>query len=85
MLGLLFIGTAVFSLQHPAPLRGAAVPGFHPFVYALDLLLPVVDFGQEDAFDPHGAARWLAYALIAAGWILATTAATGLVRAFQRN
>jgi hypothetical protein len=54
-------------------------------VYTLDLLLPVIDFGQEHAYQPRGAAQWLAYGLIAAGWILATTVAAGLTRVLNRT
>ncbi|MFE2536664.1 hypothetical protein [Streptomyces sp. NPDC059371] len=46
----------------------------------MDLLVPVVSFGQEQAFNPHGWQQLLAAALVAAGWILATTIAAGLTR-----
>ncbi len=60
-------------------------PDFHPLVYTLDLLLPFVGFGQENAFTPRGAWQWLAYLLIVTGWILATTVLAGITRALSRQ
>ncbi|MEU8990569.1 hypothetical protein AB0C98_29840 [Streptomyces sp. NPDC048558] len=54
-------------------------------MYTLDLLLPVVGFGRQQAFNPQGRQQWLAAALIAAGWILATTVAAGLTRTLARR
>jgi hypothetical protein len=49
------------------------------------MLLPVIDFGQEHAYQPIGPWQWLGYALIAAGWILATTIAAGITRTITRQ
>jgi hypothetical protein len=54
-------------------------------MYTLDVLLPIVDFGQQSAFTPRGAQQWLGYVLIAAGWILATTVAAGIARTLRRQ
>jgi hypothetical protein len=83
--GLLIAGTAVFGAHHPAPAHRGEGPGFNPFLYALDLLLPIVDFGQQGAFDPRGGQQWLAALLIAAGWVLATTIAAGVTRVLSRQ
>ena len=56
-----------------------------PFFYTLDLLLPVFSYGQQSQFAPTGAYQWFSYALITAGWILATTIITGINRALYRN
>lgn len=79
------VGTVVFGLHHPPPLSPGEAPGFNPLVYTLDLLLPIIDFGQERAFAPQGAYQWLSYLLIASGWILATTVIAGLSRALNRQ
>ena len=50
-----------------------------------DLLLPVVSYGQQSAFQPTGAHQWLSYELITADWILATTVVAGLSRALYRG
>ena len=81
---LLAIGTAAFATDHPAPLDGSQSPEFNPLLYTLDLLLPIAGFGQRNAFNPHGLHHWLAAALIAAGWILATTIAAGVTRVLSR-
>jgi hypothetical protein len=85
LLGLLVAGTLAYGLHHPQPIEPGKAPDFNAFVYTLDLLLPIIDFGQEKAFNPHGGAQWLAYLLIAAGWILATTVVAGITRAVNRQ
>jgi hypothetical protein len=82
---LLAAGSVVFSAWPPAPLQPSAAPHFIPVIYTLNLLIPVVDLGQRDAFNPSGAEQWLSYLLIAAGWILATTVATGAARVLNRQ
>jgi hypothetical protein len=58
---------------------------FQPVIYTLDLLLPIIDLGQERVFQPDGAHQWLAYVLILSGWLLATTIAAGLTRSLRRT
>jgi hypothetical protein len=82
---LLLIGSVVYAIAPPPALQPSAAPHFNPVIYTLDLLLPIVDLGQRDAFNPSGAEQWLSYFLIAAGWILATTAATGIARIIKRQ
>jgi len=77
------IGAVVFSVHHPPPAAGADPRTFQAPIYTLGLLLPVIDFQEENAFTPQGPQAWLAFALIAAGWILATTVAAGIVRALR--
>jgi hypothetical protein len=85
LLALLLVGTVAYGLHHPQPVDPGKSPDFHPAIYTLDLLLPIIDFGQEDAFTPHGGYQWLAYLLIAAGWVLATTVVAGITRAVNRQ
>ncbi|WP_459737184.1 membrane-associated oxidoreductase [Streptomyces sp. E-15] len=85
LLLLLCTGTLAFALHRPPALKPAEAPVFNPFVYALDLLLPVVDFGQGSAFAPRGWYQWLSYLLIATGWVLATTIAAGVTRSLNRQ
>ncbi|MGI5347555.1 membrane-associated oxidoreductase [Streptomyces sp. CA-250714] len=83
--GLLLLGALAYGLHPPRPLKAGEAPDFNPFAYALDLLLPIIDFGQEKAYAPQGGYQWLAYLLIVAGWVLATTFVTGVNRAVTRN
>lgn len=82
---LLAIGTVAFGLHHPRAFEPDKAPPFNAFVYSLNLLLPIVDFGQSKAYDPRGFYQWLSYALTAAGWILATTIVAGITRAVSRQ
>ncbi|CAL9673156.1 hypothetical protein SUDANB15_07559 (plasmid) [Streptomyces sp. enrichment culture] len=82
---LLLTATVVFAAHQPPAAKPAEAPPFNAFLFVLDLLLPVVSFGQEQAFHPHGWQQWLAAGLIAAGWILATTIAAGLTRILSRR
>jgi hypothetical protein len=85
LIALLIIGSVAYELHQPRPIEPVAAPAFNPVVYTMDLLLPIIDFHQENAFNPAGWSQWLSYGLIAAGWLLATTIATGLTRAINRQ
>jgi hypothetical protein len=80
LVGLLAAGTWFFSVRPPT-----GDGEFSPFAYTLDLLLPVISLGQEGAWTPRGVGALVAYALIVAGWILATAAAAGVTRALTRH
>ena len=85
LLALLALGTAVFTAHPPPPFSGASTPPFIPFIYTLNLILPIIDFGQAHTYDPRGIEQWLSYGLILAGWILATAAASGVIRVLRRD
>ncbi|HEY3686219.1 MAG TPA: hypothetical protein VGL93_24515 [Streptosporangiaceae bacterium] len=83
--GLLTLGSVAFALHHPAALKPDEAPHFNPVLYSLDLLSPIGGFGQRDAFDPVGVWQWLAGALVAAGWVLATALIAGVGRVYNRD
>ncbi|MFJ4081981.1 membrane-associated oxidoreductase [Streptomyces iakyrus] len=85
LVSLLMVGSLAYALHHPAPLKADEAPQFNPVFYTLDLLLPVITFGQEAAFAPTGGYQWLSYALVLTGWILATTVVTGITRTVSRQ
>ncbi|MFJ8546123.1 membrane-associated oxidoreductase [Streptomyces sp. NPDC093586] len=85
LLSLLAAGSAAFGLHRPPALKPAESPDFHPVFYTLDLLLPVISFGQENAFAPVGWYQTLSYVLIIMGWILATTVVAGVTRTVSRQ
>ncbi len=85
LLSLLAVGSIAYARHHPSPLKPAEAPDFDPVFYTLDLLLPVISFGQEGAFSPTGRYQTLSYVLIVTGWILATTVITGLTRTVSRS
>ncbi|OQR62586.1 membrane-associated oxidoreductase [Streptomyces maremycinicus] len=67
LLSLLAIGSIAYAGHHPPPLKAGEAPEFDPVFYTLDLLLPVISFGQESAFAPTGWYRSLSYVLIVTG------------------
>ncbi|WFB05973.1 membrane-associated oxidoreductase [Streptomyces sp. LX-29] len=85
LLALLLTGTLAFARRHPRPLKPEEAPDFDPLFYTLDLLLPIIGFGQESAFASRGWYQWLSYGLIVTGWILATTIAAGISRSLSRQ
>jgi len=87
--GLFAIGWVVFDNAYPTELRpaktGPEQPGFNPARYTLDLLLPVANLHQREAFVPHGYAAWWAFGLTLAGWLLAAVVVAGLTGVFKRD
>ncbi|MEE1930461.1 oxidoreductase [Streptomyces sp. TRM 70351] len=78
-------GTLFFAGRRPEPLDADKTPHWNAAVYALDLLLPVIDLGHGTAWNPVGAGQWTAVGLILAGWVLATTVAAGATRLLRRH
>ena len=87
--GLFVIGWVVFDHAYPSELRpaksGSGQPGFNPARYSLDLLLPVANLQQRQAFVPYGYAAWWAFGLTLAGWLLAVVVVAGLTGVFKRD
>jgi cytoskeletal protein CcmA (bactofilin family) len=86
LVALLLLGTVFFGVDHPSPVGPGTPPAFNPFLYALDVLLPIVDLGQQSAYAPRGlGAQLVADLLIGSGWVLATTAAAAATRTLRRD
>ncbi|MWA09073.1 membrane-associated oxidoreductase [Streptomyces sp. BA2] len=85
LLVLLLTGALAFALHHPPALKSDEAPDFNPVFYTLDLLIPIIGFGQEAAFAPDGWYQWLSYLLVATGWVLVTTVAAGITRSLSRQ
>jgi hypothetical protein len=81
---LLVLGWWLFNVayQDPNLLRPAKSGGeqleFHSFRYTMDLLLPVVNFKQRDAFVAEGWAAWASFGSTFVGWLLAAVVVAGL-------
>jgi hypothetical protein len=58
---------------------------WNPVVYTLDLLIPIVDFGNKNRWSMTGVTQWVGATLEVAGYILATTVAAGITRILRRN
>ncbi|WP_329140656.1 oxidoreductase [Streptomyces sp. NBC_01476] len=79
---------AVYFAAHRTPPptdSGGYHPHWSPALYALDLLLPVIDLGQDNAWRETGVSQWVASAMTLIGWMLATTAAAGASRLLRRG
>lgn len=84
LLALLVVGAFVLD---PAQLHPAVAnpPAFNRVAYVLDVLLPVIDLGQDKAWVAEGAAQVWAWVLTASGWLLTTTVVAGLTNALKRD
>ncbi|OSC61654.1 oxidoreductase [Streptomyces sp. 4F] len=86
LLALTLLGTLSFGAHSPSPVkRGEGVP-FQPLVYTLDLLIPIGGLGQRTVwYWPNDSLQWLAYLLIAFGWVLTTAVIAGVTRTLQKS
>ncbi|WP_007026742.1 hypothetical protein [Saccharomonospora iraqiensis] len=75
-------GTAV---PGPCPVRVDEHPTWDPFLYALDVLVPVVDLGHATAWDVLGWSKAVMLVLTVAGWVLATTIIAAFGRTLRRR
>ena len=78
------LGGAWFAAHPPPPVDSGQNPVFNPWLFAADTLLPIVNLGQDGYWRLDGASQWISSGLVAAGWILATTAAAGAARVLKR-
>ncbi|MFE3630571.1 oxidoreductase [Streptomyces goshikiensis] len=78
-------GSLLFSQHDPPPIKEDEHPQWSAALFALDLLLPVIDLGQEGQWRLEGGWQWGAAALVLLGWILATTVAAGASRLLRRG
>jgi hypothetical protein len=78
-------GSFAFAQADHPPLKRGEHPEWDPALFALDLLLPVIELGQVGFWQLSGGWQWLAAAMILLGWVLATTVAAGATRLLHRN
>lgn len=70
--------------SHP-PVDKDGHPAWNPSLFALDLLLPVIDLGQVGQWQLSGGWQWASAVVILLGWVLATTVAAGATRLLRRG
>ncbi|MFF0743427.1 oxidoreductase [Streptomyces sp. NPDC004111] len=78
-------GTFAFARYDPAPIKPDEHPQWSAPLFALDLLIPVINLGQDGYWRLEGGWQWAAAGLILLGWILATTVAAGASRLLRRG
>jgi hypothetical protein len=54
-------------------------------IYTLDVILPVVNLHQRDAWIAHGPVQWLALVCTVAGWVLTTAVVLSLTGVLKRE
>jgi hypothetical protein len=82
---LITVGSIVFWTHQPPPIKADAAPNFNPVIYTVDLMLPIVNLGFKNTYNPVGFEQWFSYLLTVAGWILATTIVAGITRILRRK
>ncbi|MER7794484.1 oxidoreductase [Streptomyces sp. NPDC097640] len=86
ILTLTSLGTLFFGAHSPVPVKEGEGAPFQPLVYTLDLLIPIGGLGQRTAwYWTDDNLQWLAYLLIAFGWVLTTAVIAGVTRTLQKN
>lgn len=87
--GLVVVGGVVFHLlgtDNFSPTRAEVpVARFDPWLYTIDLLLPVVSLKHSDLWVPLGLAKWCSLFFTLVGWMLAVCLVTGVGRLFKRD
>ncbi|MGH4013119.1 MAG: hypothetical protein ACRDSL_04150 [Pseudonocardiaceae bacterium] len=79
------LGSAWFAGHEPSPLDDGQHPAWQPVIYTADLLIPVVNLGQDGLWRTSGPSAWVASLLTAVGWLLLSTAAAGATRILTRR
>jgi hypothetical protein len=89
LLVLVGVGSLLFSQFFEAGMRASddltparsadQIASFQPIIYTVDALVPVLNLGQETAWNAHGAAQWTSASLTVVGWLLTTALLAGIV------
>ncbi|WP_173060959.1 hypothetical protein [Phytohabitans houttuyneae] len=89
---LLLGGTAYFAAVPDCAGAGGLCPvnagdqrTWDPFLYVLDVLVPIVDIGHEKAWNPNGPDKVVMIALLVSGWVYATALVAAAGRALSRS
>ena len=80
LFGLMVAGALVFAHAYPVHMVATSrhpMP-FNAPIYALDVLLPIINLGQQDSWQPRGTALGMYWGLIILGWALTTALVAGL-------
>ena len=79
------LGSVYFAVGPPMKvINSGDTLEWNPWLFTIDLVVPIVDFGNKNRWQTPGAAQWIASGLIVSGWTLATTVAAGLTRMLKR-
>jgi hypothetical protein len=82
-IALLVVGTVFFALSPPQPFAAVKEAQLNPFLYTLDLLIPIADFGQRSLWNPNAFQHLIGSVIVVLGWTLASIAVIGMARVFR--
>lgn len=83
--GIQVLTSIFYTFEVPTPIHPDDHIAYDPVLYAADLFVPIVHFGQADAFQSHGFAAWVAFALPYLGWALGVAIVAGASRALNKS
>lgn len=78
------LGGLWFSTHQLSRIDTGQLPVWNPWLYAADMLVPIVNLGEKGYWRADGASQWITSGLVVVGWVLATTAARGVARVLKR-
>lgn len=80
LLALLAVGTLMFDHAYPAHMVATkqSAPSFNGIAYAADVLIPIINLGEQDAWQPRGAVLYWS-------WVRRMGAHNGGSRRVDRN
>ena len=85
LIPLLIVGTLVFSLQYPEDFRRARDgANFEPLIFTVDVLIPVLQLSEKDAWYANGITQYLVLFFRACGWLLTTAVVLGIANVLRR-
>ncbi|MBR7835747.1 hypothetical protein KDL01_20910 [Actinospica durhamensis] len=84
-LGIQVAASVFYSFAIPTAIHPGDRIAYDPVLYAADLFVPIVHFGQSDSFQSHGFAAWVAFALPYLGWALGVAIVAGASRALSKG
>jgi hypothetical protein len=79
------LGSLWFTHHQLSRLDTGQDPSWQPVIYTADLLVPVVNLGQDGLWRTSGYSAWVASLLTAVGWLLLSTGTTGATRILTRR
>lgn len=79
------VASIFFFLDPPSQIRPEDHVAFYPVLYAADVFVPIVHFGQSDEFQSHGLAAVVATVLPYLGWALGLSIVAGASRVLSRG
>ena len=81
----LVAAVSVTFAAHPPIRVNTAAAAFNPVAYSLDLILPILDLGQERAYRASDSTQLVAWVASLLGWLLATAIIAGITRRLTRS